>query len=382
MQKKLLMIPGPCDVEEDVLQNMGKQVVCHYGHDWVKIYNDTRNLIKKLLNTSGEVFIVNGSGHLAVETMLLALAEEKDELAVVDNGFFAHRMIEILKTYNLSPKVLEIEWGKNICPEQVEKFLNTSRGIKTLAIVHSETSTGVLTPIKDIGGITRRKGVLLAVDAVSSAGIVPIDMDGWGVDMCATASQKGLGAPPGLAILAAGKEAMEYVRRRKKPVPGWYANLQVWDRFNTEQAGFQPYSITMAVNQIFALQKSLQNILDEGIRERYERHILLADMMRCGIEACGISIFSRQQLLTPVITVAEFPEDIDSGRFVDYLDKNFSILIANGLGPLRGRTVRIGHMGKNAAKRNIVPILIGLENFLKTNGKAVNRGIALDIFMK
>jgi len=144
------MIPGPCDVEQDVLLEMGRQVVCHYGTEWTNFYNQTCGLIKELLNVAGDVFIVNGSGHLAVESMVLALGENGDEIGIVDNGGFAHRMIEILNTYDINPKVLEIEWGKIVKPEQAEEFLTKNPTIKSLAVVHSETSTGVLNPIEEI----------------------------------------------------------------------------------------------------------------------------------------------------------------------------------------------------------------------------------------
>lgn len=375
--QKLLMIPGPCDIEEDVLLQMSRQVVCHYGKEWVIIYNKTRDMLKNLLNTSGDVFIINGSGHLSVEAMLVALGEYEEEIAIVDNGFFAHRMIEILETYGLKPKVLKIEWGKSVLPEQVENFLNTHRKVKALGIVHSETSTGVLNPLEDIASVTRQKGVYLAVDAVSSAGIIPIDMDGWGIDFCATASQKGLGAPPGLAILAVSKRALEYIRNRKKPIPGWYANLQIWDRFNIEQAQFQPYSISLAVNLVFALQQSLENIIEEGVEERYKKHKKLSDVLKTGVKACGLDIFSEISESSPVITVMKFPEFIDSANFVDYLRENYNILIANGLGNLKGKVARIGHMGKNANITNIIIILLGLESFLRKNGMKIQIGATI-----
>lgn len=128
------MIPGPCDVEQDVLLEMSRQVVAHYGTQWVEIYDETCKLVKELLNTSGEVFIVNGSGHLVIESMVLSLGEKGDEIGIVDNGNFAHRMIEILKTYGLEPKVLNVEWGKSVSPEMVENFLDNNLKIKSLAL--------------------------------------------------------------------------------------------------------------------------------------------------------------------------------------------------------------------------------------------------------
>jgi alanine-glyoxylate transaminase/serine-glyoxylate transaminase/serine-pyruvate transaminase len=377
MKKKLLMIPGPCDVDEEVLLEMSQQVVAHYGEDWVKVYNETRNLVRKLLNTSGEVFISNGSGHLAVEAMLTALGEEGEEIALVENGHFSYRMAELLESYRLKPNILTIEWGKIVTPDQVENFLKQNTKVKSLVLVHSETSTGVLNPIKEIASVTKRMDVLFAVDAVSSVGIVPIDMDNWGIDFCVTASQKGLGSPPGLAVLAASNRAMEKVRNRKKPIPGWYANLQVWDRFNTEGVKYQPFFISLAVNNVIALKKSLENIFEEGLEDRFARHQKISKMMKEGVRACGLSIVAKEFEATPAITVIGFPDNIDSSEFVKYMRDEYNIQIANGLGIFSGKVVRIGHMGKNATKNNVTQVLFGLECFLRSKKVEVPVGVSL-----
>ncbi|HHW05870.1 MAG TPA: alanine--glyoxylate aminotransferase family protein [Methanothermobacter sp.] len=361
--EKILLIPGPCDVEQDVLLEMSRQVVCHYGAEWTNFYNQTCDLIKELLNMAGDVFIVNGSGHLAVESMVLALGENGDEIGIVDNGSFAHRMIEILNTYGIMPKVLEIEWGKIVTPKQVDEFLTKNPTIKSLALVHSETSTGVLNPIEEIGRITKKRGIMFAIDAVSSAGIVPIDMESYGIDICATASQKGIGAPPGLAILAANKKALELIRKRNTSIPGWYASLSIWDKFRHEQASFQPYSITMAVNLIFALNKCLKAIKEEGIAQRYKRHNDIASMLREGLKELGLNMFCKEAEATPVITVVEIPEEIGTTKLINHLKDKYDILIADGLGKLKGKVVRIGHMGKNARLANIIPLLYGIREF-------------------
>ncbi|WP_162991221.1 pyridoxal-phosphate-dependent aminotransferase family protein [Biomaibacter acetigenes] len=362
--EKILMIPGPCDVEQDVLLEMSRQVVCHYGTEWTNFYNQTCDLVKELLNVAGDVFIVNGSGHLALESMVLALGERNDEIGIVDNGNFSHRMIEILDTYGIKPKVLEIEWGKIVTPEQVDEFLTKNPTVKSLALVHSETSTGVLNPIEEIGRITKKRGIIFAVDAVSSAGIVPIDMESDGIDLCATASQKGIGAPPGLAIVAASEKGLDFIRKRKKPIPGWYASLSIWDKFRREQASFQPYSITMAVNLVFSLNKCLKAIKEEGIAQRYKRHNDIASMLRMGLKELGLNIFCKEAEATPAITVVEIPEEIGTINLINHLKNKYDILIANGLGKLKGRVVRIGHMGKNARLVNIMALLRGIEEFL------------------
>jgi alanine-glyoxylate transaminase/serine-glyoxylate transaminase/serine-pyruvate transaminase len=355
-------------VEQDVLLEMGRQVVCHYGAEWADFYNKTCDLIKELLQVPGEVFIVNGSGHLAVESMVLALGESGEEIGIVDNGHFAHRMIEILETYGIRPKVLEIEWGKAAAPEQVDRFLSKNPAVKSLALVHSETSTGALNPLEEIGCIAKKHGVAFAVDAVSSAGIVPIGMKNYGIDLCAMASQKGFGAPPGLAILAVSKRALEIIRKRKAPTPGWYASLSVWDRFRREQTNFQPYSISMAVNLIFALNKCLRAIKEEGIEQRYKRHCDVASMLRRELNEMGLDIFCKEAEPTPVITVAKMPEVLDSIKLINHLKNKYNILIADGLGKLKGKTVRIGHMGKNACRINIIALLYGIEEFLRKEG--------------
>jgi len=208
---------------------------------------------------------------------------------------------------------------------------------------------------------------------VSSAGIVPIDMESYGVDLCATASQKGIGAPPGLAILAASKKALEFTRKRNAPIPGWYASLSIWDKFRREQASFQPYGITMAVNLIFALNKCLKAIKEEGITQRYKRHNDIASMLRKGLKELGLNMFCKEAEATPVITVVEIPDEIGTINLINHLKDKYDILIADGLGKLKGRVVRIGHMGKNARLVNIMALLRGIEEFL-VNKSIIFRG--------
>jgi len=157
------------------------------------------------------------------------------------------------------------------------------------------------------------------------------------------------------------KKALELIRKRNPPIPGWYASLSIWDRFRREQESFQPYSITMAVNLIFALNKCLKEIKEEGIAQRYKRHNHIASMLRKDLKELGLNMFCKESEATPVITVVEIPEEIGSVKLIDHLQNKYDILIADGLGKLKGKVVRIGHMGKNARLVNIIPLLYGIR---------------------
>ncbi|NPV51969.1 MAG: alanine--glyoxylate aminotransferase family protein [Firmicutes bacterium] len=360
-----LMIPGPVEVNYEVLSQMSIPVRCHYGEDWAKIYNETVELCKKVVGTQEDLFIYVGSGHAGLDAAIGSLLEEGDKVLIPVNGFFGYRLAEIAASYMARVSLKEIEWGKPISTDEIESELINDTGIKAVLIVHHETSTGVVNPIREIAAICQKKDVLLIVDTVSSLGGLEVNMDEWGIDICVSASQKCLAAPPGLMLVAVGRRAWEKMQKRRSPVRGWYLNLLKWREYADNQRMVQPYFITMAVNNVLALRKSVEQILEEGLERRFERHRAIGAMVRTRIRHLGLEVLADESAASGLVTAVKLPPDLSAIDLMEFLRSRYNILVSNGLGPYVNKAIRIGHMARGAAPDRVIPLLFAIEEWLK-----------------
>ena len=226
-----LMIPGPVDVVPEVLQPMCEEVEPHFGPEWTEYYNQTLGLLKKIFRTQGDVFVIPGTGSAAVEACVSTAIGGGGRLLLPNNGYFGDRMETIARSHSDNVETLKYKVGEPLDLDQIETALSTGRH-DVLAVTHCETSIGILNPVKEIGEICRRHGVRLMVDAVSSLGVERLEMDAWGIDLCATASQKGLETPPGLGLAVVSPGAWDFLNRHERP--GWYLNLNLWRKYARE----------------------------------------------------------------------------------------------------------------------------------------------------
>jgi len=358
-----LLIPGPVEVSQAVLQAMGSQVRPHYGDEWTAFYKETQGILKKVFNTEGEVYIIPGSGTLAIDACLGSALSTGEKIIVGANGFFGDRLVWIAEGNGLQVVKVEAEWGKPILVDDVEKAFAQNPDAKALAVVHLETSTTVQNPIEKLGQIANKHSALFMVDAVSSLGGVPFAMDEWGIDLCASASQKCLGAPPGLAPCAVGKKGWEAIDRNPKKAHGWYADLKIWRKYQTEWGDWHPSPVTMPTNNIYALRASLDELLKEGIPSRLERYRKLALQLRTGLRKVGMPPFTPDDQLSPVLTAGVAPEGVSSLRIVDYLQKEYRLKISSGLGVLKEKIFRVGHMSPVTTEADIDIVIEALGKF-------------------
>ena len=363
-----LMIPGPVQPDDNVLHAMGEPVQPHYGPAFRDLYNDTAGLLKKVFSTSGDVFIIVGSGSAAIDACIGSCVPNGGKILIGINGFFGERLKSIAENYNLEVIPVTAEWGQPLRSEDFASKLKKYKDIKAVAAVHLETSTTIINPAEEIGYITRKHDLPFILDTVSSLGGMPVCMDDWGIDLCASASQKCLGAPPGLAPVAVGVRGWEMLKRNPQSGHGWYLNLNIWRQYANEWADWHPFPITMATNNIAALRISLGNLLREGMEARQERYRNLALRLRNGIRSIGLTPFTPDELMAPVITAVKGQEDVPTGLIVDYLAKNHHIKIAGGLGALKDKIFRIGHMSPSLAQSDIDDVVNALMAF-QTNGK-------------
>lgn len=373
-----LMIPGPVQLDYSVLSQMSAPMVAHYGEEWTRFYNEVVRKLKIVMGTQEDVFIMTGSGHMGLEAAIASTLREEDEILVCINGFFGHRLIEIVQSYVSKVHTIKVDWGKAITPTVIEEILQRKKEVKLVIVVHGETSTGVVNPIKEIAQVCRRYDVLLMIDAVSSIGAMPFKMDEWSMDLCITASQKGLGAPPGLAIVAVSDRAWQAIKTPEISCKGWCLNLFKWKEYSIKGKDWQPYFITMAINNVRALDMSLNNIIEEGLNRRFERHEKVAKAFRMGIRNMGLSVLANESVASSAVTVVKMPTGISSKNLISFLRKEYNIAITNGLDSFKDKAIRVGHMGSGAHPYRILPVLFGIETFLRCHSdKKIPLGASL-----
>jgi alanine-glyoxylate transaminase/serine-glyoxylate transaminase/serine-pyruvate transaminase len=363
-----LMIPGPVMLEDDVLFQMGQQVQPHYGPQWTAIFNETIDLLKQVFETTGDVHILVGSGTAGVDASIASLTAPGETIVVGANGHFGHRLVEIGRFYGLNVIVVEAPLGKPLKAADFDATLTQYANAAAVAVVHLETSTTVLNPVEDIARASSRHGVPVIVDAVSSLGGVPLSMDEWGIDLCASASQKCLGAPAGLAQVAVSKRAWDIMASKPERNHGWYLNLEVWQEHARKWSDWHPYPITMPTNTVLALRTSLQGLLAEGVTNRIQHYSRLASRLRNGLRELGLRLFASEDCLAPVLTGVISPDGVPSSEIVNYLLNEHGIKISGGFGDeMKERIFRVGHMGPTLTESDIDDVLNGVEAFLKSS---------------
>jgi alanine-glyoxylate transaminase/serine-glyoxylate transaminase/serine-pyruvate transaminase len=361
-----LMIPGPVTVEEEVLREMGTPVQAHYGHEWTAVYNETRELLKDVFRTQGDVHILVGSGSAGLDAAIGSMAAPGETIVVGRNGFFGQRLVEIGRHYALNVVTVDATPGEALDPSAVDDALARHPEAAALAVVCLETSTTVVNPIAGISAVARRHNRPLIVDAVSSLGGVPLEMDEWGIDICISASQKCLGAPPGLAPVAVSPRAWEVMASKPRRGHGWYLNLENWQRYADSWGDWHPYPVTMPTSNVLALRAGLRSLLAEGLEARIRRYTSLALRLREGVRRLGLRPFTPDDSLAPVLTAVYAPEGVRSNEIVRYLLEAHQIKISGGLGPELGeRIFRIGHMGGVVGEADIDAVLEALAAFLQ-----------------
>ncbi len=357
------MIPGPVPVSPDVLDAMGQPVRQHYGPEWLTFYQRFIARLQQLFATNGSVYPIPASGSGGLEAMLGTLIGADGSAGIIVNGFFGNRLLHIARAHTPHVEVLQIPYERPADPEEVRAWLRQHR-VRVLAVVHSDTSTGVLNPVGEIAVAARAEGVALTVDAVSSLGGTPVLTDAWGLAAVSTASQKCLESPPGVAPVAVTRLGWEIIDSQPAPSRGWYLNLRTWRQYEHEWAN-HPYPVTLAANNIVALDRALDRIFAEGLEARFERHRRAAAQLREGLDRLGFKVFADRRWASPTVTVAYPPEGVKASTLMETLRIQHRIAVAGGLEHLTGRVIRIGHLGNQATPETIRRLLGALEACLR-----------------
>ena len=372
---RTLMGPGPSNADPRVLRAMTMSLLGYLDPDFLEIMDKTMEMLRLLFQTENTVTIsVPGTGTAGMEAALCNVIEEGDPVLVCVNGFFGQRMCEMVQRCKGKLTTVEADWGRIVPPEKVKAALEKERP-KVVAIVHAETSTGVLQPLEEIGQMARERDVLFLVDTVTSLGGVPVKVDEWGIDISYSGTQKCLGCPPGLSPITFSDRAMEIVRNRKSKVQVWYLDMSMIERYWGAE---RVYHHTAPISMIYALHEALRLTLQEGLEERFQRHSTNAAALAAGLEAMGLKLLAQEGYRAPSLTTVGIPDGIADADVRKKLLNKYLTEIGGGLGYFKGKAWRIGLMGYSSTERNVLCLLSALENILAEEGYNVKRGAGVD----
>jgi len=364
--KRLLMGPGPSEVDPRVYHAMLQPVVGYLDGNLLRAMDEINAMLQAVFGTRNRAtFPVAGTGSAGMEASLINFIEPGDEVAVAVGGAFAARMCEMI--VRCGGKLVRIDHplGRTANPDDVRRAV-AGKKLKILAVVHSETSTGTLQPLKPLAEIAHEAGALLVVDTVSSLGGLPVDVDACGVDVCYSGTQKCLACPPGLSPFTYNERAAAVIRGRKQPCQSWYLDLGMIEKYWAEE---RRYHHTPPVSMLYAFHEALRIIVEEGTDAVYARHLQCHRAFVQGVEALGLKMFVENPAeRAATVSVIRIPEGIEDAKVRGALTERFGIEIGPGIGDLRGKIWRVGLMGQTAKPELVLLLLNALEAALAQNG--------------
>jgi alanine-glyoxylate transaminase/serine-glyoxylate transaminase/serine-pyruvate transaminase len=370
-ERDLLMIPGPTNVDPTVLRSMARSTLSHISPIFAEMFKETLVDLGRIFKTSGLILPLAGSGTLAAEIGLANILEPDDRVLAIAGGYFGDRLAELAAVLGARVDRLEIPWGSAVSEKAVQTRLSKA-AYKAMLAVHVDTSTGVVNPAKALGSLATDKGALFVLDAVCSMGGMKVDVDDWKIDVCFTGSQKALAIPPGLAIISFNSKALAARKERSAAPSTYYGDIMRWAPILEDPTR---YFATPAVNMFYALHESCKMILNEGLEERFGRHALAASAIRAGLRAIGLRLLCEDSVASNTLTVAYYPDGIRDLEFRKLMAED-GVVVAGGLGPLKDRVFRIGHMG-NVGRADVTSTLAAVEDSLEKLGYSFRSGASI-----
>jgi aspartate aminotransferase-like enzyme len=372
MIKKQLFSPGPTPVPERVLLAMAGPVMHHRDPGYEVLFQEVREGLKYVFQTKQEVLVLASSGTGAMEAAVGNTLSRGDEVLVVRGGKFGERWGEICEAYGVNVTPLDVTWGQAVDPALIKKALDAKPAIKAVLVQASETSTGVMHPIKEIADIVKnRAGTILIVDAISALGVSDLPMDQWGIDVLVSGSQKAFMLPPGLAFIALSAKAWGFAE--KSNLPKFYFNLK--EELAVAQKNQSQF--TPAISLVVGLREALKMLKEEGLENVFERHALLARATREAVKALGLELFAPTAP-SNALTAIKAPEGVDGKKLKKNFEDQFGLIIAGGQSQLKGKIIRIAHIGYFQSL-DIIQAISTLELVLKGLGYPVKLGAGLKV---
>jgi len=362
MPPRLLLGPGPSNAHPRVLQAISMRQVGHLDPTFIQVMNEVQDLLRYAWQTDNNFTLpISGTGSAAMEAAVANLVEPGDIVLIGVIGYFGERIVEMARRYGADVRVIEKGWGEAFTTGELYSALEEHRP-KILALVHGETSTGVVQPLEDVGDICREFDCLLMVDSVTSLATAPLFIDEWRIDVAFSCSQKGLSCPPGLGPITFGPRAVSKIHKRQSGVRTWYLDLSLLSKYWDGES--RSYHHTAPINMNYAVREGLRLVAEEGMEMRWARHRANAEFFWQGLADLGLECHVAEELRLPALTTVRVPDGVDAGAVARQLLNEYNIEIAGGFSKLAGKVWRVGLMGFNSRRENIVLLLDALGRVL------------------
>jgi pyridoxamine--pyruvate transaminase len=371
-QVKFTLGSGPVGVHERVSLAMARAPLYHHDPDFQAVFREATEKLQRVFRTRQDAFIMQGEAVLGLEAAAANLVEPGDKCLNLASGVYGAGYKRYFERYGGRVAELAVPYDQAIDPAEVEKALKREGDVRLIAVVHSETPSGTVNPVREIAALARQYGALIIVDAVSSLGGMPVEVDAWGLDVTVAGPHKCLGGLPGSALVAVSESAWQKMLARKQPLRRSYLSLLDW---KDGWLGEGRFPFTPFVTQIVGLNEALSMRLEEGLEHAFARHDLAARMCRAGVRALGLELWpARESIMANCVTALKVPQGLKEDEIRRTMNKRYGVVISGGLKALHGRLLRIGHMGHMAQPMYVVVALAALERTLHDLGYRVEFG--------
>ena len=369
---RLTLASGPVDVTQETLRSMQRPVVYHYDPVFLETFARTSDLARQVFNTFYDVILMQAEAILGLEAAAASLIEPGPRVLNLVSGVFGKGFEHYIRAYGGEPIELSVPYNAAIDPEDVRRVLKTQPGISVLSVVHSETPSGTVNPVKDICKIAKEFGVITIVDTVSGLGSEALSPEEWGMDVAVAGPQKCLGGIPGMSLVAVSPDAWAAMERKKSPLRGSFLSMLDWKSTWIEQGRF-PY--TPSVSDVYALESVLEQALREGMDGMVARHRSSARATRAAVEALGLELWPEStEIASACCTAVQVPEGVSDEAVRETLRQRYGVMISGGYGDLSGKLFRLGHMGMSAHPTTVISQIGMLERTLDDLGIKVQLG--------
>jgi len=373
-----LMGPGPLDIHPRVYRALTSPVIGHMDPAYLKTLEQIGERLRPVFQTQNKVtHATPGTGTSGMEACVASLMEPGDPVLVCVHGYFGDRIRQMAERQEAEITLIESEWGRPTDPEKVAKALK-AKAYKVITLVHAETSTGVLQPMEEIVRLAKEHGVMILLDTVTSLGGVELKADEWGLDAAYSCSQKCIGAPPGLAPVTFSERAIKAAKSRKHPIRSWYLDITLLDAY---WGASKVYHHTSSSTLNYALLEALLLIEEEGLQNRFERHLKNHRALVAGIEAMGLQMLVKPENRLPTLNTIRVPDGVDEAKVRGYLLETFNLEIGAGLGALKGQVWRVGLMGYSSSAENVLFFLSAISRALAVQGCKTDLSAGLEAAM-
>ena len=376
---RLNLAAGPVEVSPRTLREMARPVLYHYDPAFLDLFRRTTELLQRVYRTEYDVVIMQAEAVLGLEAAAASLIAPGDKVLNLVSGVFGKWFEGFVEKYGGVPIEVAVPYDEAIDPEEVRRALRANPGVKFLSVVHSETPSGTVNPVAAIGAVAREFGVLTIVDTVSGLGGELLSPEEWGMDVAVAGPQKCLGGPPGLSLLAVSPAAWEAMEGRERPLRSSFLSILDWKDAWLANGRF-PY--TPSVNEIYALESVLTQVLEEGVEHHVARHAAIARACRAGVRGLGLRPWpAREEIAATCVTAVATPDGLDEARLRARMRETYGVTISGGYGDLSGKLFRLGHMGPAAHPTSLAAQLAILERSLADLGHPVSFGAGVGAAM-